>query len=119
MKYFPACIAAVVLISTAGFTNGQAQEPMPGGYAPASVADKEVVAAAAFAIQAQQKAPGKHAKLELVKIRKAESQVVAGMNYRLELDVKQDGKVRAAEAIVWWQAWRKSEPYGLTSWKWK
>lgn len=115
----PVCMAAFVLFAATGPVAGQAQQPRPGGYAGASVTNKEVVAAAAFAIQAQAKAGGETARLELVEILAAERQVVAGMNYRLTLKVKRHGQERTAEAIVWWQAWRKPEPYQLTSWNWK
>lgn len=86
--------------------------------------NKEVVAAAAFAIKAQQDAIQKNTdkeppKLELVTILQAEEQVVAGMNYRLKFSVKLNGKEKTAEAIVWWQAWRKPDPYQLSSWTWK
>jgi hypothetical protein len=57
-------------------------------------------------------------KLELSKILGAEQQVVAGMNYRLKLRVRVNGNEKQAEAIVWWQSWRKPDPYQLTSWKW-
>jgi len=101
-----------------------AQHSIPGGYASTSVTNKEVIAAAAFAIKAQekkmpQKNDGKTTKIELVKIWGAEQQVVAGMNYRLQLKVKVDGDEKTAEAVVWWQAWRKSAPYQLTTWNWK
>ncbi len=95
---------------------------MPGGYATASVTNKEVVAAADFAVKAQairEKTDEKPAKLELVTILGAEQQVVAGMNYRLQLKVKLNGKEKLAEALVWWQAWRKPNPYQLTSWNWE
>ncbi len=102
---------------------GPAQESMPGGFSKASVSNKEVVNAAAFAIKAQEKAmhdpkSPQAGKLELVKIVEARQQVVAGVNYRLKLKVKVDGKEKQAEAVVWWQAWRKPDPYRLTSWKW-
>jgi hypothetical protein len=100
-----------------------AQESIPGGSTKASVKDKKVVAAAAFAIEAQEKAmqepTNKNSiKLKLVEILEAEQQVVAGMNYRLKLKIKVDGVEKLAEAVVWWQAWRKPDPYELTSWKW-
>ncbi|MEW6666933.1 MAG: cystatin domain-containing protein [Thermodesulfobacteriota bacterium] len=119
MKYFLTCMAVLVLFAIAFPVAGLTQQSMPGGYAATSVTNQEVVAAAAFAIKAQEKAGGETARLELVEILGAESQVVAGMNYRLKLKVKLNGKERAAEAIVWWQAWRKPEPYQLTSWNWK
>jgi hypothetical protein len=33
--------------------------------------------------------------------------------------VKLDDTEKEAEAVVWWQAWRKPDPYQLTSWIWK
>lgn len=123
-KYILICAAAVLLFTAACPITGLAQQSRLGGYATASVTNKEVVAAAAFAIKAQQNAMQEKMdkdppKLELVTIMKAEQQVVAGMNYRLKLNVKLNGKERTAEAIVWWQAWRKPDPYRLTSWTWK
>jgi len=58
-------------------------------------------------------------KLSLVSIISAEEQVVSGMNYHLALKVKLNGKLKKAEATVWWQAWNKEAPYKLTAWKWK
>jgi len=123
-KYILICAAAVLLLTAACPITGLAQQSRLGGYATASVTNKEVVAAAAFAIKAQQNAMQEKMdkdppKLELVTIMKAEQQVVAGMNYRLKLNVKLNGNERTAEAIVWWQAWRKPDPYQLTSWTWK
>ena len=124
MNYIPICMAVFFLFTAACPIACMAQQSIPGGYAGASLTNGEVVAAAAFAIKAQQiamtregdvKPPG----LELVTIMGAEQQVVAGMNYRLQLKVKLDGKEKTAEAIVWWQAWRKPDPYKLTSWTWK
>ena len=117
-------MAAFFLFSAACPIAGLAQQSRPGGFAAASVTNKEVIAAAAFAIKAQQNALQKKKdvkppKLELVTIMGAEQQVVAGMNYRLQLKAKLEGKEKKAEAIVWWQAWRKPEPYELTSWAWK
>ena len=123
-KDIPTCIAAVLLLTAACPITGLAQPSRVGGYATASVANLEVVAAAAFAIKAQQNALQEKKdleppKLELVTILQAEQQVVAGMNYRLQLKVKLNGKEKTAEAIVWWQAWRKPNPYQLTAWTWK
>ena len=113
------------LACSAGAVAGVAAEPGPpavGGYSAASVTHAEVVAAARFAVRAQElamrgKDPG--ARLDLVTIAAARQQVVAGMNYRLELRVKAGGAEKAAEAVVWWQAWNAREPYKLTSWTWK
>jgi hypothetical protein len=120
----PTRIAAFLLFTAVCPMAGLAEQSRLGGYAPASVTNKEVGAAAAFAIKAQQKAmQGKKdlepPKLGLVTILRAEEQVVAGMNYRLKLKVNLNGKEKTAEAIIWWQAWRKPDPYELTSWNWK
>lgn len=98
-------------------------QTITGGFAKSSVTEKEVQDAAAYAIEAQAKTmhgqrDGRSTKLELIKILAAEKQVVAGMNYRLKLQVKVNGKDKLADAVVWWQAWRKPNPYELTSWKW-
>lgn len=104
---------------------GLAKEPAPrlGGWSEAAVTEPEVVAAANFAIKEQEKAIQKSkgtptAKLRLSSILSAKTQVVAGINYRFKLNVILDGKKQKAEATVWWQAWRKPDPYRLTSWKW-
>ena len=93
---------------------------MPGGYAEASVKEKDVAAAAAFAVKAQEKTLQKKdappVKLALVKILSAQTQVVAGLNFRLKLSVRMHDAPKEAEAVVY----RKlSGEYELTSWVWK
>ncbi len=96
---------------------------MVGGYAKAAVTERDVIQAAEFAINAQsetiqQQSNQQPSKLQLLKILRAEQQVVAGTNYRLTLSVKEDGHLqRTAEVIVWWQPWSLT-PYRLTSWTW-
>lgn len=90
-----------------------------GGWSEAAVTNADVVAAAGFAVRARgaalrQANPG--ARLALVGILAAQQQVVAGMNYRLSLRVRSDAGNEEAEAVVWWQAWNREEPYRLTSW---
>jgi len=97
---------------------------MQGGYTPASIIDKEIIAAAEFAVRAQEEAIQKQKSpdlttLKLVKILSAHQQIVAGINYLLTLKLTLNGESRQAETVVWWQAWRKPNPYELTSWKWK
>jgi len=123
-KYIFTGVAAFFLFAALCPMPALAQQPMPGSYDTVPVTNQEVVAAAVFAVKAQGEAmqqakDGKPSKLELVTILGAEQQVVAGMNYQLKLQVKQDGKEKMADAIVWWQAWRKPAPYQLTSWNWK
>ena len=60
---------------------------MAGGYSPADPKQPEIIKAAQFAVQSKNALP-ESKPVALVKIRKAEQQVVAGMNYRMCLSVK-------------------------------
>ena len=82
-----------------------------GAYREVPVKDKAVVLAADFAIEAKSKTE----KVALDKIVKAESQVVAGTNYRLLLSVRTGDGVRMAEVVVWQKLDRTRE---LTRWDW-
>ncbi|MDR3569015.1 MAG: cystatin domain-containing protein [Syntrophobacteraceae bacterium] len=119
-----AVLAVLLLAMLGGGAATLRANPMKvGGFSKVSVADKDVRKAAAFAVQAQAKAmrgqeKGAATTLKLVKILAAEKQVVSGMNFRLELGVKVNGRYKRAEAVVWLQPWRKPNPYELTSWKW-
>ncbi len=122
MKSF--LVFAVLLLAMPGVADTvRAGTIRAGGYGKASTASKEVRDAARYAIEAQAgktgaKTSGAATKLELVKILGAQKQVVAGINYRLKLQVKVNGMIKEADVVVWWQAWRKPEPYRLTYWKW-
>lgn len=118
-----ACILGSILVAGCA-TAGPTQPPLLGGYAAASVTDKQVIAAADFAVKAetnamQEKKDALPATLTLVKVLSAQQQVVAGVNYRLRLKVRLDGEEKEADAVVWWQAWRAPDPYELTSWNWR
>ena len=93
----------------------------PGGWSKVAVTDKGVVAATAFAVQAKRaamRANGDEATLELEAIEAAEQQVVAGLNYRLELEVSAGGRQRRAVAVVWAREWLEAaQRYELTSWE--
>lgn len=92
--------------------------PAAGGYSAARATDADVVKAAKFAVSARSKSePG--AILVLDRVVSAQQQVVAGLNYRMVLTVKQNGASRTAEAVVWWQSWNPDQPYTLTSWTWQ
>jgi hypothetical protein len=125
MKTFliSACILGSILVAGCA-TEGRAKSPLLGGYAAASVTDKQVIAAADFAVKAEAEAMQKKkdampATVTLVKVLGAQQQVVAGMNYRLRLKVRLNRQDKEADAVVWWQAWRAPEPYELTSWSWR
>lgn len=111
--------------AVAPLSSGRAPEqlPMPaGGYAPASVADPNVVTAAEVAVKGElyrlnANSAGVPQKLELLAIVAAEQQVVAGVNYRLRLRVMHNGQVREAETVVLWQSWNQL-PFEIRSWTW-
>ncbi len=122
--HVPVCVMGLAVFATVCAHDCPAQQIRAGGYAEASATNTEVVAAAAFAVRAEEKAlreqkNAQPAKLQLVAIVSAQAQVVAGLNYRLKLKVKLNGAEKEAEAVVWWQAWRDPEPYKLTAWAWK
>ena len=88
-----------------------------GGYGDANVKDKDVIAAAKFAVK--KRSQKQRAVITLVSINQAQLQVVAGLNYKLclQVSVKKSGKkaVRQfAEAVVYKNLQRV---YSLTSWE--
>jgi hypothetical protein len=108
MKTIPlATVSCLATIFLAGVCQGQ---PL-GGYKAVPVSNKEVVAAAKFAVEAH----SKKEKVSLAKILKAESQVVAGRNFRITMDVRSEGRVRQAVATVWAKLDGTRE---LTEWEW-
>lgn len=112
----------VTVVKGAAVVDFTGQGPRVGGFSAGAVTNEEVVAAANFAIQAQGEELRKSAPtstLSLVSIAHVEQQVVAGMNFKMTLNVQHDGKARQAEAVVWWQAWNREAPYKLTKWTWK
>ena len=114
-------IVVLLLASGALVGSALAAPPMPGGRQDSSVTNQWVVAAANFAVQAQQQALQKEAQgaavsLALVTLVKAAEQVVAGMNYYLTLSVTLNGAPRTAEAVVYR---RFNGDQKLTSWTWK
>ncbi len=114
--------AALALLAVGCAASDRPDPPMPGAYAVVPATDAGVLAAAAHAIDAQReamRAAGDTAPIELVRVHEARRQVVAGVNYRLEMTVRRAGAERAASAEVWWQAWRQPDPYRLTRWTWR
>ena len=82
-----------------------------GGYADTSISDPEAVAAARFAIRTEKSKL--RTRITLVSIRRAEVQVVAGLNYRLCINVKIKGRTRNVNVVVYKNLKQK---YSLTSW---
>jgi len=85
---------------------------LPGAYAPAKLTE-DVKMAADFALREESKR--EVIGLKLVSISKAEKQIVAGVNFRLTLEVNKGGSTRVANVVVFRDL--KSR-YQLTSWKW-
>ena len=104
---FSLMIAVALIMVCPLVTFGQ----VVGGYMEISTKDERMVEAVKFAIKSK-----KEDKVTLEKVVKASSQVVAGTNYRVVLDVKVDGKPRTANAVIWA---RLDGSYQLSEWKWK
>lgn len=85
-----------------------ASAALPGGYSDASPVEKDIKSVAKFAVSAQRGAI-------LERIVSAETQVVAGLNYRLKIEVKTPGGLRMAKAVVYRDLKNKMS---LTSWEW-
>lgn len=106
----------ILTITFACFSTAYAQRV--GGYKPIAATDPAAKEAADFAVDAQMEKSGK--KIELVKLNKAERQIVQGTNYKLCLKVKSEGAEGEAdvthfvEAIVYVDLKRN---YSLRSWK--
>lgn len=96
--------------------NASFAQKIVGGYGEASVDDERVVAAADFAVKDHSEK--NEVSLEIVSIRKAELQVVAGINYRICIEVKvtEEGndETQFVEVVVYQDLKKK---YKLTSWK--
>lgn len=90
---------------------GMAASAQLGGYKEASTTDERVVAAAEFAVGKQEE---EEEGLTLVSIEHAQTQVVAGINYKLCLKVKLGDETQEVMAIVYQKG---KEEYQLTSWK--
>lgn len=73
---------AFLFVVFAGASNIFAQkEPVVGGYAEVSIKDKNVIKAAKFAVK--ERAKTQNTKVNLVEIKNAKMQVVAGRNYEI------------------------------------
>ena len=113
MNRFLLLILALILISPAFATDTPTKPDQPalaGGYSPAEI-DSEVRKVAEFAVKTQAESTGRP--IRLVKILKAERQVVAGLNFRLDLEVADGSKHHKARAVVWQKL---DGSLALTSW---
>jgi hypothetical protein len=105
----------LLVITTFGCMAATAQRL--GGYREIDKADEGAAAAAEFAVKAQSEK--KEMTYKLMSVEHAESQVVAGINYRLCLKVgyhKQDDDVDATEFVRVVVNRSLQNQYSLTSW---
>ena len=84
-----------------------------GAWAPADAFSPEVQEAARFAVQTF--AVQNKARVLYKDVVKARQQVVAGLNFELQLQVTLDGASRSVSATVWRQP---DGTYRLQSWSW-
>lgn len=110
--FVTAALAAVFFFST-NTVRAQQDEPVAGGYAPASRSSKEIRKAAGRAVAIRAKQSG--TAITLVKIEKAEVQVVAGMNYRLCMRVREGGRGTKTVTAVLFRSLRGG--YSLSRWR--
>ena len=87
------------------------RQAMAGGHREAAVNDPGVVAAAEFAVREQSRRA--RSPVTLVSIKRAETQVVAGLNFRLVLSVRSVGRVRDVSAEVFRNLRQR---FSLTRW---
>ena len=107
-----AAFAAILTFASAGLAQ------RTGGYKDLPKSDADAAAAAAFAVSTQ--AEKTNARIELVSVQKAESQVVAGRYFRLCLKVTTSGEKGDADVTITVQAvvyQNLQRAYTLTSWK--
>jgi len=110
-----AALGLILGCAASGFA--QTDVPMAGSYQNVDVSDSQIVEAAKFAVKAQAKK--QKAKIKLSAISKAEQQVVAGMNYRLCLQVQvteKDKKTAVPQTIQIVVFRSLKQKYELTSW---
>ncbi len=101
------------LFLTAGLllTTALVSAQVPGGFSTVDVNDERVQAAAKFAVAERVKAKDA---VVLDKVVKAARQVVAGMNYEMELSVKVGDKTKTAQVRVWAKL---DQTHELTKWE--
>lgn len=108
-------LVLLFIVICAGVGFGQ-NGTITGGYAETSVSDAEVVKAAKFAIKKRSR---QQKNLSLITIKKAELQVVAGINYQLCLQItfKDKKSKKIIEQFVTAIIYRNlKNSYSLTSW---
>ena len=109
----PAISPASATSQPASSPSDMASYPVVGGWSQAEPLADEVQEAARFAVQAYAVF---HRSRTLYKdVLEAQSQVVAGTNFSLKLQVRHENSPRTAQATVWRQL---NGQYQLSDWRW-
>lgn len=87
-------------------------DPIVGGYGDTSTNDPDVIKSARFAVKSRSQKQG--ISISLISILYAELQVVAGLNYALDLKVNINGKSQGVKTVVYRNL---RNIYSLTSWE--
>lgn len=96
----------VLFVATAASAAGLGGGPLVGGWTPIeNTNDPHVKEMANFAVSEYNKQSKMN--LKLVGVDKAESQVVAGTNYRIVVSVKNGKAKERYQAVVWEKPWEK------------
>ncbi|NVO05645.1 MAG: hypothetical protein HXX19_06750 [Rhodoferax sp.] len=110
---FVACALALYFVIHTAQADGMPAPSLPGGWSAAPSRDVQVVKAARFAVAEQTRQT--QMPVKLLAIKHVRQQVVAGMNYSMNLLVQSEGQRRLVIAVVW------AKPDGsmeLTRWHW-
>jgi hypothetical protein len=112
MKYARVMLTTLIVLTSIEAVALAQQVPRAGGYMERRANDPEVVSATRFAIREASRR--ERTPVTLVLIKQAESQVVAGRNFRLQLSVRSRGEIRDAYAEV---QRNLRQQYTLTRWE--
>lgn len=111
---------AVLCTALSGCSEGEqvadkadANAQIVGGFGKAAANDPDVMKAAEFAAAEESR---KGSAIKLTAVTTAETQVVAGTNFKMLLSVDDSGKARTAEVVVYRDL---RNAMSLTSWTWK
>lgn len=106
-------LGLIIICFLIGGLSGASAGQIVGNYRKIMKTDTGLITAAKFAVK-QEKRKKENRRLSLVSIERAESQVVAGRNYKMCIKVINNGKIENVNALVYLNAQNK---YSLTSWK--
>lgn len=112
MKKHILCVSLIFAFVTGLVLTATAQI-RTGGYKSVATDDARVVAAAEFAVSKREETHTEQEGLTLDSIDKAETQVVAGTNFRLCLTVKLEDETQQVQVVVFQNL---KQVYSLTSW---